>query len=283
MASAADRATGGKYSNVYTGTLRDTTVNYTKGSDIQVTLGGNGPKTFTTATAWWPTVDEYADSVIAAAHQDDNVTVSRTANQLTIGGVTAVQDSNTTAEYAFGYADVTPNGSPATYGDAVNPYTPYTSGKTGGDGFDLAWAVDISTGQPVNVTGKVFKYVRVYSAVLDNATFGETSTEVCGIFTTANKASASVGTTAAPTITGGKTGSTSAIISTADRGSQIITKGGSSYTLTATGNGNMFINGQRISSGDSISITPSKSGTLVQIIAQDGNAAPYITWLSIKK
>ena len=278
-----NKATGGKYSNVYTGTLRDTTVNYTKGSDIQVTLGGNGPKTFTTATAWWPTVDEYADSVIAAAHQDSNVTVSRTANQLTFGGVTAVQDSNTTAEYAFGYADVTPNGSPATYGDAVNPYTPYTSGKTGGDGFDLAWAVDISTGLPVNVTGKVFKYVRVYSAVLDNATFGETSTEVCGIFTTANKASASVGTTAAPTITGGTTGSTSAIISTADRGSQIITKGGSSYTLTATGNGNMFINGQRISSGDSISITPSKSGTLVQIIAQDGNAAPYITWLSIKK
>lgn len=278
-----NKATGGKYSNVYTGTLRDTTVNYTKGSDIQVTLGGNGPKTFTTATAWWPTVDEYADSVIAAAHQDGNVTVSRTANQLTFGGVTAVQDSNTTAEYAFGYADVTPNGSPATYGDAVNPYTPYTSGKTGGDGFDLAWAVDISTGLPVSVSDKTFHYVRVYSAVLDNATFGETSTEVCGIFTTANKASASVGTTAAPTITGGTTGSTSAIISTADRGSQIITKGGSSYTLTATGNGNMFINGQRISSGDSISITPSKSGTLVQIIAQDGNAAPYITWLSIKK
>lgn len=44
-----NKATGGKYSNVYTGTLRDTTVNYTKGSDIQVTLGGNGPKTFTTS------------------------------------------------------------------------------------------------------------------------------------------------------------------------------------------------------------------------------------------
>lgn len=278
----------GKFADAYTGTSRNADITYTLNSaDITAALTGeHGSITanpFTNAIAWWPTVDEYADSVIAAAHQDSNVTVSRTANQLTFGGVTAVQDSNTTAEYAFGYADVTPNGSPATYGDAVNPYTPYTSGKTGGDGFDLAWAVDISTGLPVNVTGKVFKYVRVYSAVLDNATFGETSTEVCGIFTTANKASASVGTTAAPTITGGKTGSTSAIISTADRGSQIITKGGSSYTLTATGNGNMFINGQRISSGDSISITPSKSGTLVQIIAQDGNAAPYITWLTIKK
>lgn len=269
-----NKATGGKYSNVYTGTLRDTTVNYTKGSDIQVTLGGNGPKTFTTATAWWPTVDEYADSVIAAAHQDDNVTVSRTANQLTFGGVTAVQDSNTTAEYAFGYADVTPNGSPATYGDAVNPYTPYTSGKTGGDGFDLAWAVDISTGLPVNVTGKVFKYVRVYSAVLDNATFGETSTEVCGIFTTANKASASVGTTAAPTIT--VDGDTYTLDST--RVQEIdVSEGTVAVTATASGN-TLFVNSTSGTNSSSVNFTMEEGDEqLVRIIAQDGTTSnPYI-------
>lgn len=269
-----NKATGGKYSNVYTGTLRDTTVNYTKGSDIQVTLGGNGPKTFTTATAWWPTVDEYADSVIAAAHQDDNVTVSRTANQLTFGGVTAVQDSNATAEYAFGYADVTPNGSPATYGDAVNPYTPYTSGKTGGDGFDLAWAVDISTGRPVNVTGKVFKYVRVYSAVLDNATFGETSTEVCGIFTTANKASASVGTTAAPTIT--VDGDTYTLDST--RVQEIdVSEGTVAVTATASGN-TLFVNSTSGTNSSSVNFTMEEGDEqLVRIIAQDGTTSnPYI-------
>lgn len=269
-----NKATGGKYSNVYTGTLRDTTVNYTKGSDIQVTLGGNGPKTFTTATAWWPTVDEYADSVIAAAHQDNNVTVSRTANQLTFGGVTAVQDSNTTAEYAFGYADVTPNGSPATYGDAVNPYTPYTSGKTGGDGFDLAWAVDISTGLPVNVTGKVFKYVRVYSAVLDNATFGETSTEVCGIFTTANKASASVGTTAAPTIT--VDGDTYTLDST--RVQEIdVSEGTVAVTATASGN-TLFVNSTSGTNSSSVNFTMEEGDEqLVRIIAQDGTTSnPYI-------
>ena len=269
-----NKATGGKYSNVYTGTLRDTTVNYTKGSDIQVTLGGNGPKTFTTATAWWPTVGEYADSVIAAAHQDSNVTVSRTANQLTFGGVTAVQDSNTTAEYAFGYADVTPNGSPATYGDAVNPYTPYTSGKTGGDGFDLAWAVDISTGLPVNVTGKVFKYVRVYSAVLDNATFGETSTEVCGIFTTANKASASVGTTAAPTIT--VDGDTYILDST--RVQEIdVSEGTVAVTATASGN-TLFVNSTSGTNSSSVNFTMKEGDEqLVRIIAQDGTTSnPYI-------
>ena len=268
-----NKATGGKYSNVYTGTLRDTTVNYTKGSDIQVTLGGNGPKTFTTATAWWPTVDEYADSVIAAAHQDSNVTVSRTANQLTFGGVTAVQDSNTTAEYAFGYADVTPNGSPATYGDAVNPYTPYTSGKTGGDGFDLAWAVDISTGQPVNVTGKVFKYVRVYSAVLDNATFGETSTEVCGIFTTANKASASVGTTAAPTSI---TVNNNSITPTSTVGNVVVYDVGGltesdTISVTTAGTSNTYIN-----SANSNSYEVSADDQMVRIIVQSGSSEPYI-------
>lgn len=268
-----NKATGGKYSNVYTGTLRDTTVNYTKGSDIQVTLGGNGPKTFTTATAWWPTVDEYADSVIAAAHQDDNVTVSRTANQLTFGGVTAVQDSNTTAEYAFGYADVTPNGSPATYGDAVNPYTPYTSGKTGGDGFDLAWAVDISTGLPVNVTGKVFKYVRVYSAVLDNATFGETSTEVCGIFTTANKASASVGTTAAPTSI---TVNNNSITPTSTEGNVVVYDVGGltesdTISVTTAGTSNTYIN-----SANSNSYEVSADDQMVRIIVQSGSSEPYI-------
>ena len=270
-----NKATGGKYSNVYTGTLRDTTVNYTKGSDIQVTLGGNGPKTFTTATAWWPTVDEYADSVIAAAHQDSNVTVSRTANQLTFGGVTAVQDSNTTAEYAFGYADVTPNGSPATYGDAVNPYTPYTSGKTGGDGFDLAWAVDISTGLPVNVTGKVFKYVRVYSAVLDNATFGETSTEVCGIFTTANGGTGS--------------GAATSTVRLMNTNEEPVTLNQQAVTSVAAGQYFLnssaeytYINGVLSSDaateyGAEISIA---AGQKIQIITQNGTESPFITVLS---
>lgn len=268
-----NKATGGKYSNVYTGTLRDTTVNYTKGSDIQVTLGGNGPKTFTTATAWWPTVDEYADSVIAAAHQDNNVTVSRTANQLTFGGVTAVQDSNTTAEYAFGYADVTPNGSPATYGDAVNPYTPYTSGKTGGDGFDLAWAVDISTGLPVNVTGKVFKYVRVYSAVLDNATFGETSTEVCGIFTTAN---GGTGSGAATTDLVVKKGNKP--VATSNMGYREVDAG--SYKVTSSEE-NVYVNGVKVTADSGYTFTIS-AGRMYRIITQNGTESPYVTVLKGK-
>ena len=189
--------------------------------------------------------------------------------------MTAVQDSNTTAEYAFGYADVTPNGSPATYGDAVNPYTPYTSGKTGGDGFDLAWAVDISTGLPVNVTGKVFKYVRVYSAVLDNATFGETSTEVCGIFTTANGGTGS--------------GAATSTVRLMNTNEEPVTLNQQAVTSVAAGQYFLnssaeytYINGVLSSDaateyGAEISIA---AGQKIQIITQNGTESPFITVLS---
>ena len=194
--SYTDPANG--FSKVYSGTLRNTNVVYTNGaSRVSASLGGRTAKEVC-PTAWFPLTSNYS---IGGAHTDENVTMTFNSNTLTFTGITAIADSDTTADYAFGYADVTPNGSPNTYGDAVNPYTPYTSDKTGGDGFDLEWAVDIATGLPVDVTGKTFHYVRVYSAVLDFGRFGETSTEICGIFTTANKASANVGRTSIASLT----------------------------------------------------------------------------------
>lgn len=194
--SYTDPASG--FSKVYSGTLRNTNVVYTNGaSRVSASLGGRTAKEVC-PTAWFPLTSNYS---IGGAHTDENVTMTFNSNTLTFTGITAIADSDTTADYAFGYADVTPNGSPNTYGDAVNPYTPYTSDKTGGDGFDLEWAVDIATGLPVDVTGKTFHYVRVYSAVLDFGRFGETSTEICGIFTTANKASANVGRTSIASLT----------------------------------------------------------------------------------
>lgn len=194
--SYTDPASG--FSKVYTGTLRNTNVVYTNGaSRVSASLGGRTAKEVC-PTAWFPLTSNYS---IGGAHTDENVTMTFNSNTLAFTGITAIADSDTTADYAFGYADVTPNGSPNTYGDAVNPYTPYTSDKTGGDGFDLEWAVDIATGLPVDVTGKTFHYVRVYSAVLDFGRFGETSTEICGIFTTANKASANVGRSSIASLT----------------------------------------------------------------------------------
>ena len=202
------------------------------------------------------------------------------SNTLTFTGITAIADSDTTADYAFGYADVTPNGSPNTYGDAVNPYTPYTSDKTGGDGFDLEWAVDIATGLPVNVSGKTFHYVRVYSAVLDFGRFGETSTEICGIFTTANKSTATVGRTAAPTMKYGTSESAMNTPVVAGASGSVLSRPvtAGTYYINATSTAeNLYINGSQVTSGAAYSFTvASGETTTLRIIAQDGAKQPFI-------
>ena len=268
-------------SKVYSGTLRNTNVVYTNGtSRVSASLGGRTAKEVC-PTAWFPLTSNYS---IGGAHTDENVTMTFNSNTLTFTGITAIADSDTTADYAFGYADVTPNGGPNTYGDAVNPYTPYTSDKTGGDGFDLEWAVDIATGLPVDVTGKTFHYVRVYSAVLDFGRFGETSTEICGIFTTANKATTSVNRTAAPTSL--KIGDDE-IDNLADFG--MIEKDNENYggvvyydasslglssstiTVSASSNANVYINSNTTGSYEKTSDV-----NVVRVIVQEGTSAPYI-------
>ncbi len=281
--------------NGYTGTLRNADVTYTYGDsnndgndDIGASLT-NGTVTlnaapFTTATTWWPNSSVYPMG--GQPHTDNNVSVSFGSTSLAFGGVTAVQDSDDTAFYSFGYADVTPNGTISNYGDATNPYTAYTSSKVGGDGFDLEWAVEIDTGTPVNVSGMVFHYVRVYSAVLDNWQFGETSTEVCGVFSAyrtseENGAISGVGYTNAPTIYVDGTG-----LSLAD----YVSFGMASYTTEgnvtiydATG----LVSGAISASGasgtniyvnnDANSHTVVSGEHTVRVIAQSGNAAPSIS------
>lgn len=290
-----------RISNAYTGTLRNATISYSQDSVIKATVKDASGATkinaaqFVASTAWWPTVLKGYPAI--AAHINSNATstsnVQVTCNDTVFSstGVTLIPDSNTTADYAFGYADVTPNGSPATYGDAVNPYKPYNytengtaKTKTGGDGFDLEWAVDITTGLPVDVTDMTFRYVRVYSAVLDNGFFGETSTEICGIFTTANKATTSVNRTAAPTSL--KIGDDE-IDNLADFG--MIEKDNENYggvvyydasslglssstiTVSASSNANVYINSNTTGSYEKTSDV-----NVVRVIVQEGTSAPYI-------
>ena len=285
-----------KFSSAYTGTLNNGTVEYKKeNNEIKVGLKNAGgsyaiPASGTTLPyfgpgGWFPAMDKYPQG---DAHDNTgaNVTVSYTANNLAFSGITAIQDYNTTASYAFGYADVTPNGSPTTYGNAVNPYTAYTTAKTGGDGFDLEWAVDPSTKLPANVNGKVFKYVRVYTAVLDNGTFGETSTEVCGIFTTANGlknedgSAVPVGRTMTPTVKYGTaaTAMNTPFPSTIDN--KPVAAG--TYYINATGSvENIYINGARVTSGEAYEFQVNAGETkILRIIAQDGNKEPSIRVIS---
>lgn len=283
-----------KFSSAYTGTLNKATVEYEKGASfLTVGLKETNGTTYLVPSGttfgplgWFPATDKYPQG---GTHDNtgSNVTVSYTANNLAFSGITAIPDYNTTASYAFGYADVTPNGSPTTYGNAVNPYTAYTTAKTGGDGFDLEWAVNPSTKLPVNVNGKVFKYVRVYTAVLDNGTFGETSTEVCGIFTTANGQknedglAVPVGRTDAPTSI--QYGSSQSTMSQTPSDSPNTVAAGT-YYINATSNAeNLYINGSKLTSGQAYEFQV-KAGetTYLRIITQDGVKEPRIKLLRFK-
>ncbi len=265
-----NQGASGKYSNAYTGTLRNTSVAYSliTGTGIYANFGGHNDL-FTTAAAWWPTTGE--NYPMGTPNTNSVVTVSHSNTALSFGGITAIPDSNVTADYAFGYADVTPNGSPSQYGAAVNPYTAYTSSKTGGDGFDLAWAVDITTGAPVDVTNKNFKYVRVYSNVLDNGAFGETSCEVCGIFT-AIPASTSVGVTATPTI---KVNGVNRTLTPISSNVAVCDLGGlannTSINVVAASGSKVWLNNL-----NSSSFVTGTANMTVRAVVQNGNAAPYI-------
>lgn len=282
-------STANKFSNAYTGTLRNADVSYKlQGPLLRTTLKdslGNSKFSevvFSTAKAWWPLTSE-GYPMAGAPHTNEDVTVSHSNTNILFGGVTAIQDSNDTAFYAFGYADVTPNGSPANYGDAVNPYTAYTSSKVGGDGFDLEWAVDINTGEPIDVSGKTFRYVRIYSAVLDNGTFGETSTEVCGIYaayrTAAENDAITVGRTNAPSINYGTSASSMGTnIGTASSATDNRTVNAGTYYLNvSSGADNIYINGRKVNSSEAVSFNVTAGAkTFIRVIAQDGSAQPFI-------
>ena len=239
--------------------------------------------------AWFPLWANYfvsrLDSVgdLAKAQQVDgngNVTVSglpfatyhkdtTNGSTLKLTGVRLGSVANTqTANYTFGYCDVHPNGS--TPGVASNPYAA-TADTTGGDGIDIAWAVK-DDGTPANLSS--IRFVRIYNgAAKMNGIFGEISTEVCGAYKATGSTSE---TTVAPSSISVK----NEAVETSNGGMKNVTRlGTSDCTVSVTGTGNVYINGVATTSA---SFTPSTAGTKVQIIVQNGEAAPYITWLNLK-
>lgn len=256
--------------------------------------GSTYPKTYTTdtpaAAAWWP---EYASNenygnVWNIGNAVNGVSWLRngTAEVITYTGVTTVEDdmvvlnegataAPTQAEmtdvYQWGYADVRVNGSQ--YGTVVNnPYAaaPSTDAGAGGDGFDLAWAVD-ANGNPVQLSS--VRYVRVYSAVLFSAgVFGETSAEVCGLYVANGDGSGAATTT--PTV---KVGTSAVTTSNMGTVTKKVYSATTKVTVTS-GAENIYVNGEKVTSGTEITFsTPSGSTNYVQVITQSGTEAPYIT------
>ena len=126
------------------------------------------------------------------------------------------------------------------------------------------------------MTGKTFHYVRVYSAVLDFGRFGETSAEITGIFTTANKATTSVGRTAAPTIT--VAGDNISTIATPTyKGNTVIYDLGGLFAddeivvSNTAASSSVYINNVNATTYSVV-----KNDQIVRVIVQNETAAPYI-------
>lgn len=259
---------------------------------VNYTLNGTAG-TVTTNTfhnhSWFPLNANYfaaSGSRAAMAKLDEFSFVSRTlasngvTDKLTFTGtlLTDYPGTGKTDQIGFGYCDVHPN---KTLGGTIayNPYQTFTSssdydtkvaGTSGGDPIDIAWAVK-SNGTPANLDS--IRYVRIYTGMAQmNGIFGEISTEVCGV---AACTGSTTETAATPTIS--VDGST---VTTTNGGNLPLSKKSGDYTVNVTGTGYVYINGIATTSA---TITPTHTGTKVQIIVQNGEAAPYVTYLNLQK
>ena len=210
----------------------------------------------------------------------DGVTSTLSFSGLRLSSVTTGNNNN--QYYQFGFADVHPN---ISLGGTVS-YNPYISMVTssdwstvsantsGGDPIDISWAVT-STGAPAQLDA--VRFIRVYTAAAQMGTpayMGEMSTEVCGISICTGTAEDD---TTTPTVT--LKGSNKNIPNGTMKKYEDL--GSSSVNLSVTGTGNIYINGVKCTSGENKSFTPTSGGTIVQVIFQNGDAAPYIVWLKL--
>ena len=195
--------------------------------------------------------------------------------------MTSIPDSDSNADYAFGYADVTPVPS-VKDGTPVNPYTPYTSDKDGGDGFDLAWAVEIGGTTPVKIDNA--KYVRIYSAVLYNTgIFGETSPEITGIFRTNSNTVGSGEYTATPSVTIG--GNTVTLSKTAGEMSTVtISKNTATDVVVTAGADHVIYMNNVTDTGtatETVTLARGKSTVMRVIVKDSTDGLPYIGYVKI--
>ena len=263
--------------------VRNTTVSYTllkaaddadeetKNNDgVYAAIGNAASTKFSAATTWFPTkgsMNHEATSGINNTLTNSYIT-EYTDTTLKFTGVTSIPDSDSNTDYAFGYADVTPVPS-VKDGTPVNPYTPYTSDKVGGDGFDLAWAVELGSMKPVKINNA--KYVRIYSAVLYNTgIFGETSPEITGIFR-------AVGTTGSTATTDLEIQDSEGAVDTTNMG--YVQVYADTHTIYSSEE-NVYVNGVAVdASGTDGYSFDIDVGQTVRIITQSGTEAPYITVL----
>lgn len=260
----------------YTNAIWDYTVTYTKnGSGTHWSDNyGNSDTSVPNRTFSWPLTSVYF--LNEALKDSDTITLSGILIP-SVRGMVGPDDFSTYSSGAkFGYVDVMQNGTNNPYG-YNDDYTNESSG------FDLAWAVD-GNGNPVNVSGKSFHYVKVVTA--SNIVAGaanEKSTEVLKVYR-ATSAGASVGQTPAPTaITFSEDGLTYTLTPVAGQQTYELTLPMKSVSISVAGGAeNIYVNDQRIASDAATkAIDITKDNTLVRVIVQSGDMEPTIYLLRL--
>ena len=258
----------------YDSAIWDYTVTYTKDgtgttwSDNYGHTQADHGKSFS-----WPLASNYTLNSLV---NSDTITLSG----ILIPAVDGMIGGNTTSSFAhattFGYADTLVNGE-------SNPYLANDDLALKSSGFDLAWAVD-AEGNPVNVDGMSFHYVKVVTASnIMAGVFFEKSTEVQRVYR-ASSTGSDVGTTAAPTAIS-FTGNGATYSITPENGKQVynVSLPMDAASITVSGKAeNIYVNNQRVAPGEATKAIDLGSGTkLVRIIAQSGDEQPVIYLLKL--
>ena len=261
----------------YDGAVWDYTVTYTKdgtGTHWSDNYGNTDLSSYGRSFKWPLTSVYFLNDLL----KSDTVTLSGVLIP-SVKGIVGDNNFNTYSSGAkFGYVDTMVNGT-------ENPYGYNDDYKLESSGFDLAWAVD-AEGNPVNVDGMSFHYVKVVTA--SNIVAGaanEKSTEVSRVYR-ASSTGSDVGTTAAPTaISFTSNGATYSI--TPENGKQVynVSLPMDAVSVTVSGNAeNIYVNNQRVAPGEATKAIDLGSGTkLVRIIAQSGDEQPVIYLLKLTK
>ena len=259
-------------------TIWNSEVTYTKDAITgkalyEDTLGNKGVSYFYPEKRWYP-LHEWTEE---------------TENSMTLSGMRLANDDGTN-EYgntlpvypSFGYADC---GLRTNSNVADNPYTsmkePGYSGKS--DGFDLAWAVNPTSGRP-----KTFKkgihYIKVQTAsMIDNGAIGEKSTEI-DMMRVAQPEQDDVGKTASlqsVTIDEVKHSVFDENFQSISNGREAVEVNGAFEVTveTESDNDNVFINGLR---GKSRTFKDAPHG-IIRVIVQSGKQEPEIYYFSISQ
>ena len=259
----------------YTNAIWDYTVTYTRDGDGTHWSDNYGNTDLSSygRSFKWPIASAYPLNSLV---KNDTITLSGIlipSNK----GIVGNDDFGTMSSGArFGYVDVLPNGQ-------NNPYLDNEDYKNASSGFDLAWAVDAS-GNPVDVNGKSFHYVKVVTAsnIIAGAA-NEKSTEVNDIYR-AESTGADVGTTDAPTaITFSGNGVSYSITPVAGQQIYNVSLPMDSVAITVSGDAeNIYVNDQRVAAGTATKAFDLGTGTtLVRIIAQSGDEQPVIYLLKL--